>query len=86
VVTVEAFDWNCPQHITPRFTLAEIESTVAPLRARIAELESQLAEREPGARVTSQPGGQKGSITRYGRAARVGAGTFHEPINILTMF
>jgi uncharacterized protein len=47
VVTVEAFDWNCPQHITPRFTLAEIESTVAPLRARIAELESQLAEREP---------------------------------------
>jgi predicted pyridoxine 5'-phosphate oxidase superfamily flavin-nucleotide-binding protein len=47
LITVEAFDWNCPQHITPRFTLAEIESTVAPLRARIAELESQLAEREP---------------------------------------
>lgn len=24
LITVEAFDWNCPQHITPRFTEAEI--------------------------------------------------------------
>ncbi|MCM2328776.1 MAG: pyridoxamine 5'-phosphate oxidase family protein [Lysobacter sp.] len=23
VIAVEAFDWNCPQHITPRFTEAE---------------------------------------------------------------
>ena len=50
VVKVEAFDWNCPQHITPRFTLAEIEKLVAPLRERIAELEAQLAgsKREKG--------------------------------------
>ncbi|KAA1173993.1 pyridoxamine 5-phosphate oxidase [Marinobacter salinexigens] len=27
VIRVEAFDWNCPQHITPRYTLAEITST-----------------------------------------------------------
>jgi uncharacterized protein len=40
VVAVEAFDWNCPQHITPRFTEAEIAAAVAPLRARIAELEA----------------------------------------------
>jgi len=26
VLRVEAFDWNCPQHITPRFTPAEIEA------------------------------------------------------------
>ncbi len=39
VITIEAFDWNCPQHITPRFTPAEIEEAVAPLRQRIAELE-----------------------------------------------
>ena len=26
VITVEAFDWNCPQHITPRYTRAEIEA------------------------------------------------------------
>ncbi|MFT7462033.1 MAG: putative pyridoxine 5'-phosphate oxidase superfamily flavin-nucleotide-binding protein [Pseudohongiellaceae bacterium] len=25
VFKVEAFDWNCPQHITPRFTAAELE-------------------------------------------------------------
>jgi len=39
VITIEAFDWNCPQHITPRFSSAEIEEAVAPLRQRIAELE-----------------------------------------------
>ena len=45
VITVEAFDWNCPQHITPRFTQAEIEPAVSALRARIAELEKELAEK-----------------------------------------
>jgi hypothetical protein len=42
IIKVEAFDWNCPQHITPRYTLAEIEAAVAPLRKRIAELEAQV--------------------------------------------
>jgi len=42
-VDVEALDWNCPQHITPRFTLAEIEAASAPLHRRIAELEAELA-------------------------------------------
>lgn len=27
--TVEAIDWNCPQHITPRFTLEEIQAGIA---------------------------------------------------------
>ena len=44
-IAVEAFDWNCPQHITPRFTLPEIDEAVAPLRARIAALEAELARR-----------------------------------------
>ncbi|HEY0424678.1 MAG TPA: hypothetical protein VGC82_15270, partial [Rhodopila sp.] len=44
LITVEAFDWNCPQHITPRFTLAEIEKLTAPLYARIAELEAQAKQ------------------------------------------
>lgn len=26
IVDVEAFDWNCPQHITPRYTLAQVEA------------------------------------------------------------
>lgn len=25
-ISIEAFDWNCPQHITPRYTMAEIET------------------------------------------------------------
>ncbi|MEL7348176.1 MAG: pyridoxamine 5'-phosphate oxidase family protein [Pseudomonadota bacterium] len=42
-IRVEALDWNCPQHITPRFTADQIEAVVAPLNARIAELEARLA-------------------------------------------
>jgi predicted pyridoxine 5'-phosphate oxidase superfamily flavin-nucleotide-binding protein len=43
-----AFDWNCPQHIVPRFTEAEIARAVAPLRERLSALEAenqQLRER-----------------------------------------
>jgi hypothetical protein len=42
LISIEAFDWNCPQHITPRFTLAEIEEGTSPFRQRIAELEEAL--------------------------------------------
>jgi uncharacterized protein len=42
-IQVEAFDWNCPQHITPRFSEAELEPVLEPLRARIRQLEEQLA-------------------------------------------
>jgi len=38
-----AFDWNCPQHITPRYTEAEIALAVQPLRERVAELEAENA-------------------------------------------
>ena len=40
---LEAFDWNCPQHITPRFTETEIATASAPLHARLAELEVENA-------------------------------------------
>jgi hypothetical protein len=43
VIAIEAFDWNCPQHITPRYTAAEIEQAAAPLHARIAALEAENA-------------------------------------------
>ena len=42
LIEVVSFDWNCPQYITPRFTEAEIEASIAPLKARIVELEAQL--------------------------------------------
>jgi predicted pyridoxine 5'-phosphate oxidase superfamily flavin-nucleotide-binding protein len=45
LITVEGFDWNCPQHITERFTLDEIRTMTAPMITRIAELEEELARR-----------------------------------------
>ncbi|EUC00420.1 pyridoxamine 5-phosphate oxidase-related FMN-binding protein [Rhizobium sp. CF080] len=41
---LESFDWNCPQHITPRFTEGEVNEAVRPLRDRLAELESENAD------------------------------------------
>ncbi|HEY0876854.1 MAG TPA: 2Fe-2S iron-sulfur cluster-binding protein [Zeimonas sp.] len=41
LITVEAFDWNCPQHITPRYTAAEVEATVATLRREVTRLRSE---------------------------------------------
>lgn len=43
VLTVAAFDWNCPQHITPRFTEAEVTSSFAPLREKLVELAAENA-------------------------------------------
>jgi len=42
VIDVEAFDWNCPQHITQRFTLAEIDAMSKSLHDRIAQLEADV--------------------------------------------
>ena len=41
VFKVHAFDWNCPQHITPRFTEEEIKDSQQALTPRIAELEAE---------------------------------------------
>jgi uncharacterized protein len=47
-VTLEAFDWNCPQHITPRFTEKEVAAAVRPLQERLAELEKENAALRAG--------------------------------------
>ena len=39
VIRIEAFDWNCPQHITPRFTADQVKEALAPLERRLEELE-----------------------------------------------
>jgi predicted pyridoxine 5'-phosphate oxidase superfamily flavin-nucleotide-binding protein len=41
VIRVEAFSWNCPQHITPRFTAEQIQEVLAPLERRLQELERE---------------------------------------------
>jgi hypothetical protein len=37
---LDAFDWNCSQHITQRFTEAEIDAALEPVRARMMALEA----------------------------------------------
>ena len=43
VIHVEAFDWNCPQHITPRYTVEELAGTLDPIRKRMESLEAENA-------------------------------------------
>ena len=44
LIHVEAFDWNCPQHITPRYTLEELEEVFAPVRKKLASLAAENAD------------------------------------------
>jgi len=46
IIRVDALEWNCPQHITQRFTEADVRQAVAPLLAEIEELKSLLASYE----------------------------------------
>jgi predicted pyridoxine 5'-phosphate oxidase superfamily flavin-nucleotide-binding protein len=43
VITVDAFDWNCPQHIPVRIDAEDVQRALDARDARIAELEAQLA-------------------------------------------
>ena len=40
---IEAWDVNCPQHITRRFTEEEMDPEIQRLRERIIELEAQVS-------------------------------------------
>ena len=42
VLQVEAYDWNCPQHITPRYTLEEIEEAFAAQKNYASNLEAEI--------------------------------------------
>ena len=46
VFHVEAWDVNCPQHITPRFTQTEIESVIGELERRNEALQKRIEELE----------------------------------------
>ncbi|MBS1792841.1 MAG: pyridoxamine 5'-phosphate oxidase family protein [Acidobacteria bacterium] len=48
IFRVAAFDWNCPQHITPRYTIDEIKSMVRPMNEYIEKLEREIAELKAG--------------------------------------
>lgn len=40
IVEIDSYDWNCSQHITPRYAEDEIDQFVKPLKERIVELEA----------------------------------------------
>ena len=41
VIHVEAYDWNCPQHITPRYTVEELRDGMKDVEKRIQTLEQE---------------------------------------------
>jgi uncharacterized protein len=43
IITIEAFDWNCPQHIPVRIDAEDVQRALDVRDARIAELEAKLA-------------------------------------------
>lgn len=57
LLRLEAFDWNCPQHITPRYTDEEIADATTPLHARLALLERENAALLAAARAGAGPSG-----------------------------
>lgn len=62
VIHIEAFDWNCPQHITPRFTEEQIKEALVPFERKMAELERENAKLREAAQSVGQhshSGGEK---------------------------
>ena len=41
VIRVEAFDWNCQQHIVPRFSEEEIRDVLEPVERQMRELQEE---------------------------------------------
>lgn len=56
VISIEGFDWNCPQHITPRYTKAEMAGVAAPLLARLKAAEAELERCRAGQALAERPG------------------------------
>ncbi len=44
---LEAFDWNCPKYITPRYTEDDLRAVTAKMTNRIAELEAEIEKSRP---------------------------------------
>ena len=43
-IDIEAFDWNCPQHITPRYSQEQVSEILAPLQSELADLRQRVAD------------------------------------------
>ena len=43
VFNIKAYDWNCSQHITPKYSIEEVEELIEPQKQYIVSLEQQIA-------------------------------------------
>jgi predicted pyridoxine 5'-phosphate oxidase superfamily flavin-nucleotide-binding protein len=55
LIHVEAIDWNCPQHITPRFTEVEIAARLEALELELSATRARLREYEQAASRLERP-------------------------------
>ena len=63
IIHLVAFDWNCPQHIIPRFCEAELEPALAPFRARLEALQEENKALRDELAAIRQPLGSPGTAT-----------------------
>jgi uncharacterized protein len=47
LIDIVSYDWNCPQHITPRYTAEQIRTAIKPLQERVREREAELQRLRP---------------------------------------
>lgn len=57
IIDVEAYDWNCPQHIPQLLDADEVAAALAARDARITALEHALAQQAPSPSLAATAGG-----------------------------
>lgn len=55
VIRIEAIEWNCPQHITPRYNEAEVERLLAPLTEENRQLRAVATKQSMSASLGDGP-------------------------------
>ena len=52
---LEAFDWNCPQHITPRYTKEELQPIFDSMESQLRQLQAENSDLRSQLKVVSGP-------------------------------
>jgi predicted pyridoxine 5'-phosphate oxidase superfamily flavin-nucleotide-binding protein len=55
VIHIEAYDWNCPQHIPQRYTQEELREVLEPIRQRMEALEAENVRLRTASAATTTP-------------------------------
>lgn len=55
VLDLQAFDWNCTQHITPRYTVEDVEAAFASQNEYVSKLEAEILKLKKGLIILSDP-------------------------------